>query len=402
MQPPPPIDAPVPPAELESRMRRFRVKMDATSPGWRLALFVSKVNLYYFTGSMQEGLLLIPREGDAVFWVRRDFSRARDESAFPHIRPMESYRDAAAGAPKGPLPAHLETEVVPLAMFQRMKKAFGFAEALSLDYQISVVRSLKSPFELAIMERAGQMHRRVAEERLPGMLREGMSEAELGVAFFAALMEEGHQGIARFAAFQADVCIGQINFGESSLYPGSLNSPGGGYGIGPYAPMMGSRHRRLKKGDLVFVDTAVGVEGYHTDKTVTYVFGGAPPPEAVRAHMRCLEIFDAISEQLRPGAVPSEIYSKILKAQTPEFLENFMGFGPRRAKFLGHGIGLVVDEWPVISEGFDEPLQEGMTLAVEPKKGVAGFGLVGIENTLVVAPNGGRNLTGPGRGLIPV
>jgi Xaa-Pro aminopeptidase len=198
------------------------------------------------------------------------------------------------------------------------------------------------------------------------------------------------------------VAIGQFSFGESSLYPSSLNSPGGGYGLGAAAPMMGSRWRKLKKGDLVFVDTAVGADGYHTDKTVTYVFGAPPPPPALEAHQRCLEIYDTIAAQLRPGAVPSEIYAAIIRSLPPEFLENFMGFGRRRVKFLGHGIGLVVDEWPVISEGFDEPLQEGVTLAVEPKKGIPNFGLVGIENTLVVTPGGGRNLTGPGRGLARV
>ena len=79
-----------------------------------------------------------------------------------------------------------------------------------------------------------------------------------------------------------------------------------------------------------------------------------------------------------------------------------MGFGQRRVKFLGHGIGLVVDELPVIAEGFDEPLQERMTLAVEPKKGIDEVGMVGIENTFVVTPQGGRCLTGDSRGLIPV
>jgi len=86
----------------------------------------------------------------------------------------------------------------------------------------------------------------------------------------------------------------------------------------------------------------------------------------------------------------------------PEFLENFMGFGTRRVKFLGHGIGLQIDEIPVIARGFDEPLQEHMVLALEPKKGIAGVGMVGIENTFVVTPAGGRCITGDHPGLMPV
>jgi Xaa-Pro aminopeptidase len=79
-----------------------------------------------------------------------------------------------------------------------------------------------------------------------------------------------------------------------------------------------------------------------------------------------------------------------------------MGFGQRRVKFLGHGIGLQIDEPPVIAEGFDDPLQEGMVLAVEPKKGIPGVGMVGIENTFLVTPQGGHCLTGDSRGLIAV
>ena len=85
-----------------------------------------------------------------------------------------------------------------------------------------------------------------------------------------------------------------------------------------------------------------------------------------------------------------------------EFQANFMGFGNRRVHFLGHGVGLAVDEIPVLARGFDDPLQEGMTIAVEPKKGIAGIGMVGTENTYLVTPEGGRSITGNSPGLLPV
>jgi len=105
---------------------------------------------------------------------------------------------------------------------------------------------------------------------------------------------------------------------------------------------------------------------------------------------------------LKPGAIPSEIYATVMKGLDAEFLKDFMGFGDRRAKFLGHGIGLQVDESPAIAEGFDEPLEEGMVIALEPKKGVPGVGMVGIENTFVVTPQGGESITGDSPGLIPI
>ncbi|MDI9513597.1 MAG: M24 family metallopeptidase, partial [Bacillota bacterium] len=105
---------------------------------------------------------------------------------------------------------------------------------------------------------------------------------------------------------------------------------------------------------------------------------------------------------LKPGAVPSRIYNDIMSGLEPEFLDNFMGFGNRTVRFLGHGIGLLVDELPVIAQGFDDAIQEGMAFAVEPKKGIAGIGMVGIENTFIITADGSECITGTSRGLIPV
>lgn len=395
-------DKKVPAEELSSRMLRFRKVMDERHPQWRLALFVSKINMYYFTGTMQDGFLAIPRDGEAVLWVRSSYERALDESLFPCIRPMKSYRDAAQTMGAYPCPVHMETERVPLAMYQRMQKYFGFTECLPLDAEIMAVRSIKSPYELACMRRSGQIHKTILEERVPGILREGMSEAELSVALFNIMMEEGFQGLTRFGMFDTEMMFGQLGFGESSIYPSYFNGPGGHVGLSPAVPALGSRERRLKKGDLVFVDVAFGVDGYHTDKTMTYMFGKRLPEEAIEIHERCVAIQDEIASLLKPGAVPSEIYNKIMSELEPDFLQNFMGFGSRTVKFLGHGIGLVVDEQPVIARGFDEPIREGMAFAVEPKKGIAGIGMVGIENTFIVTADGSECITGLNRGLIPV
>jgi Xaa-Pro dipeptidase len=392
----------VPAAELKSRLERFRAAMDSASPEWEIAAVFSKINLYYFTGTMQEGLLLIPRDGEAVFWVRRSHERALDESLFGRIQPMEGFREAASSLRKLPATVFLETETVPLALYQRFQKHFRFTSVRPADAQFGAVRAVKSPFELALMAQAGEIHRVVLEERVPRLLREGMSEAELGAELFSVLIAEGHHGVARFGMFDTEIVLGFIGFGESSIYPTCFNGPGGNRGMSPAAPVLGSRERTLKKGDLVFIDIGCGVDGYHTDKTATYMFGRALPPEVMAVHGRCVEIQDEIAGLLKPGAIPSRIYATIMEKLEAGFEANFMGYGNRRVKFLGHGIGLEVDEWPVIAEGFDEPLQEGMTLAIEPKKGIKDVGMVGIENTFLVTPQGGRCLTGTSPGLIPV
>lgn len=397
----------VPLTELNSRLERFRKQMDFANPEWRIAVFFGKINLYYFTGTMQEGMLIIPRFDEAVFWIRRSFERALDESLFQAIKPMESFRDASVSFEthhRASLPdtVYLETEIVPLALLQRFQKYFPFTNIQPLDLQISAVRALKSSYELLLMEQSGKIHQRVMEELVPQMLREGINEADFASDLYALMVREGHHGVARFSMFDTQAILGQIAFGESSIYPTCFNGPGGNYGLSPAVPMLGSRERKLRIGDLVFVDTGCGVEGYNTDKTLTYMFGSPLPNTAIEVHNQCVEIQNKTAAMLKPGAIPSMIYDTITEGLSPEFLQNFMGYENRKVKFLGHGIGLTIDELPVIAQGFDEPLQEGMVFAIEPKKGIKGIGMVGIENTFIVTPEGGRCITGNHPGLMKV
>ena len=134
----------------------------------------------------------------------------------------------------------------------------------------------------------------------------------------------------------------------------------------------------------------------------TYMFGKPASSDVKAAHYACVDIQNEIASMLKPGAIPAKIYNTIMNKLSPEFVKNFMGFGNRSVKFLGHGIGLIIAELPVIAEGFYEPLQEGMVFALEPKKGIENIGMVGIENTFLVTPDGGRCITGDNPGLIPV
>ncbi len=392
----------VPQSELDARIRRFRERMDSRHPGWELAIISSKVNLYYFTGTIQDSILLIPADHDAVLWVRRSFTRAMDESLFPQIRPMKSYRDAAGAMGTTPETLHLESDQVTVTLLERLRKYFAFTRVVGIDSIIADIRAVKSRYEIEQMEQAGEIHRRVLEELAPELLREGMSEAEFSSEIYTIMVREGHHGIVRFGMSEAEIVLGLIGFGDSSIYPTYLDSPGGNAGLCPAVPLLGSRTRKLMNGDLVFCDIGCGYNGYHTDKTMTYVFGKALPDEVVAIHKRCVGIQDATSRLLRPGAIPSEIYETITGEFEPAFFENFMGYGNRRVEFLGHGIGLEIAENPVITKGFNEPLQEGMVIALEPKKGIRGIGMVGTENTFLVTTSGGKSITGCHPGLIPV
>lgn len=168
----------IPKNELLHRLSQFREQMNSTNPDWEMVVILSKINLYYFTGTMQDGMLLIPRDDEAVFWVQRSYEGALAESSFTPIKPMQSFRDAAAGTKNLPSVVYLETSTTPLALFQRFKKHFPITDVRSVDRQIAQVRAIKSKYELSLLIQSGQIHRRVLEEMVPNMLKEGMSEAE--------------------------------------------------------------------------------------------------------------------------------------------------------------------------------------------------------------------------------
>ena len=383
-------------------MQRFRDLMDKHDSEWQIAYIFTRVGQYYFTGTMQDGVLIIPRADDACYWVRLSYERARDESNFANIKAMRSYREAAAAYEHIPRVAYLEKDFLPMSLWERFSKYFVTEEVKPIAAIINELRWIKSAYELDQMRTAGALHQRLLEVEVPKLLREGMTEAELTAEIYSLFVKEGHEGIARFAMFDTQIVVGQIAIGENALYPTHFDGPGGNRAISPAAPYTGSPKRKIKHGDIIFVDTPVMINGYHTDKTMVYSFGKAPDEAVLREHQACVAIKDRLVEEMKPGVLAEDIYNKVMGELSPEFLKNFMGYGSRQVKFLGHGIGLFIDEMPVIADRFKVPLQENMCFALEPKKGIAGVGMVGIEETFVVTADGVECITGDSAGLIIV
>ena len=388
--------------ELLERINKLCKNIEKYYSEWDTVLILSRVNQYYFTGTMQDGILIIKKNGEAKYFVRKSFDRATAESPLSCIYPMEGYRDAAAavGAELGNV--LIETELMTMATLERLKKYFSIKEIYSIDNIIANVRAIKSPYELYWMKESGKQHQKVLEEIVPSILEEGMSELDFTAELYKQMLKNGHHGVSRFSRAQTEMIAGQVGFGVNSLYPTNFDGPGGMLGMSPAVPIIGSRERVLKRGDLVFVDIGFGMNGYHSDRTQVYMFGGKPSEEIVRAHRKCMEVQKKTAQLLKPGNIPSKIYNTIMSELDNAFMENFMGFGNRRVKFLGHGIGLQVDELPAIAEGFNSPLMENMVIALEPKKGIEGIGMVGVEDTYIVTSEGGQLITGGEKDIIVV
>ena len=158
---------------------------------------MSKVNQYYFTGTMQDGMLIIKKTGKAFYFVRRSYERAKDESPFTNIYYMESYRDAALSVGTDCGNTYLETEIVTLGIIERLKKYFNIGKINSLDKVVRSVRSVKTPYELKWVEFSGKQHHDLLQNIVPSILKEGMNETDFVAELFEKMIKHGHQGISR-------------------------------------------------------------------------------------------------------------------------------------------------------------------------------------------------------------
>lgn len=384
---------PVPASELEARLERFRRAMDAAHPGWEMAAVNHKVAMYYFTGTIQEGVLLI-RPQDAVFWVRRSFERACNESHFSDIRPMHSFREAAAFYGSAPKVMYVETKKATLDWERMLHKYFAFEELGSFDSVLQDLRMVKSEYELKQMEQSGAIHETVLDIVAPKLIHGGISEAQLAIAIYSEMVQRGSHGTARFNQALGEEAVGIASFGKSGLVRTGFDGPGGTDGTCIAVQSIGNAFRKLQSGRLVYLDIPCGFDGYHTDKTVVYYYGDLAKDEQskhlIEAQQRCLELEQEVVRLMVPGEPIENLYLRTMDKFDNIYGDAFMNGG----KFLGHSIGLVMDEAPAIAKGFKQPLQPGMTFAVEPKIALPGLGMVGTENTYVVTKKGARSLTG--------
>ena len=383
----------VPAPEISQRVARLQHRLQEGPVDG--ALILDPLNMYYYTGTMQQGVVFVPAAGEPVFLVRRSFERAERETPLKRVLPLKGFSQLQATLAELGLKTNnlgVAETTLPVSVFKTLAKAFPGGTFTDISALLGMIRAKKSDYEAGLIREAGARHETVYDA-IPSLIREGMTEWELGAEIHQKMMALGYTGIMRLAAFGGEMFMGIVSFGESGNYPTASVGPGGLMGLSPAFPLLGGT-KKLGKGEPIFVDTGFGYEGYFTDKTRVFSLG-APPAAALDAHQACLDIQEAVRRRLKPGAIPSQIYKDVFNeiVRPRGFEKHFMGFGSNQVPFLGHGIGLAIDEFPAIADKVHTPLEAGMVIAVEPKKGLEGIGLVGVENTFLVTDDGGENLT---------
>jgi Xaa-Pro dipeptidase len=359
------------------------------------AVFVyQNADLFYFSGTVQAGMFCIPATGEPLFLVQKSLSRARVESPWSRLVAMPNPKKAPDILAGGGLKLDrvgLELDVLPANHYFRLQRLYSGVEFVDASDAIRNVRMIKSEYEVAQIRRAALMLD-AAFRRIPEWMTPGITEIDIAARLEGFLRSQGHQGLTRMRGFNSELAYGTVSSGASASYPTCFAGPVGFVGLYPAVPN-GAGTNRLKAGETMMVDYVGGFGGYIADETRTFGMG-AVPEDVVQAHTFTIGLMAEIESMLRPGTICSEIYAAAMaRIEESPYAAGFMGVGDSRVRFIGHGVGLELDELPVLAAGFDIPLQQGMTIAIEPKIFFPDRGGAGIENTYLITASGFENLT---------
>jgi Xaa-Pro aminopeptidase len=383
----------VPKEEIGDRIRRFQSAL--TLEDLDGAFILQNVDIYYFSGTLQSSILYIPREGSPLLMVSKSYERAKSESSLDRIIRVNGKSDIknAFSEFKTSLPekAGLEMDVLPASLYLWYQEAFPQCRWLDVSSLIRRLRMIKSPYEVAQIRKAARILNKGHHE-IKTYIREGMSELEIDGYLSFIARREGHMGILRMRGWNQEMTYAHVLSGESGAVVSFLDSPHGGTGNTP-AMAQGAGFRRVKRNEPIGIDFGVGVNGYLADQSRTFVIGDLPL-EMARAHACSREIHLLMAKEAKPGVSCADLYRLAVdKAQEAGLVDFFMGHGEGQVRFIGHGLGLEIDEYPILSPLFQQPLAEGMVMAIEPKFVFPGKGVVGLEDDYVITGSGVERVT---------
>ena len=373
--------------ELELKWRRIQQAMRQEEADG--CLLTMNMNLYYVSGQVFNGYFYLPAEGRPYWFVKR---LTVPETNQVHVirkpeQMPELFRDLNLAMPRKLLLEEDELSYNECIRLQHVFRAEATGNASAL---IRHIRMIKTPWEIEQMRISARRHEAVYRE-IPACYRPGMRDVELQIEIEKRMRMHGSLGYFRAFGSNMDIFMGSLLAGENAGEPSPFDFALGGTGMHASGPL-GANGTLLREGTTVMADMSGNYTAYQTDMTRVFSIGKLPD-RAYRVHRVALEIQARMERTAKPGVPCAELYRDALAMAGQEGLEDcFMGTR-FQAKFVGHGVGLEINELPVLTTRSKDILQPGMTFAFEPKFVLAGIGAVGIENTFLVTDSGVEKMT---------
>ncbi len=369
----------------EKRITGLRARMEQHSISAALLLY-SRDILYYAGVSIPSILLVTPRT--ARLYVRRAFGLAQQDSTIDDIVPngdlgmvveqlhAEKLHRSRIG---------IELDVVPVQLFSKIQAALPDASFADVSPLIISQRMVKDEDELELVRVSASMLDK-GQRRALEVIREGISEVEMAAEIEAELRRNKHEGILVNRRFDAYTMYGMIGSGDSLTRFAGFANVASGIGLSR-AMRISASNRIMKHGDLVMIDITGSYHGYITDVTRPYVIGPASKRQIEVFEALC-DVEDEILASIRPGVPVSRVYDVgVEAAEKTSYGKYFMGH-EEKGEFVGHGLGLELDEPPILGPDEATIIRENMTLAVEINTIIPNFGTIKIEDSFIVKSDG--------------
>lgn len=374
----------------ELKQRRDKIRVLMAQQGIDAALITCNVNLIYTYGRVVSGYLYLPLNDFARLFVKRP-NTIEGEHIMPIRKPEQLPELIQACGLSLPKKLMLEGSELSFNEYNRLAACFPEAEVVPCGTDlIRQARSTKTEMEIEFFRRSGVAHAK-AYAQIPSVYRPGMTDLQLSVEVERLMRLEGCLGIFRVFGQSMEIFMGSLLAGDNAAAPSPYDFALGGAGLDPTLPG-GANGSLIQPGQSIMVDMGGNFYGYMGDMSRVYSVGKLTD-QAYAAHQTCLEIQEAVAAMAKPGVICEDLYSKAIELVTKAgFADYFMGV-EQKAKFIGHGIGLEINEAPVIAPRIRQELEPGMVFALEPKIVLPGVGPLGIENSWVVTTEGLEKLT---------
>lgn len=367
----------------EAALRRAKVAAAMARHGVDAILVASNANLFYLTGRIIAGYVLVRADGSASYFVRRPVGLDSADGDVHYIRKPEQIAELCS-------PLHgriaLELDTIAYSTAMRLAAVFGSEAPLNASPVLAEARTVKTPCEIEMIAACGRSHDHVYR-LIPSLYRPGMSDIELHIAIEEELRRQGCLGLLRVAGDSMEIHTGNLLVGDNADTPSPYDFSLGGAGASPALPV-GADGTIIRPGETVMADMNGNFNGYMTDMSRTFVLGQAPE-KALRAHQCSIDICHRLAAEARPGMECRELYDMAMELVAEADLADYYMGHRQKAAFIGHGVGIEINELPVVTARSRQPLEAGQVIALEPKFVIPGVGAVGIENTYLVETDGG-------------
>ncbi|WP_373720241.1 M24 family metallopeptidase [Bacteroides heparinolyticus] len=374
----------------ELKLRRDKIRSLMAQHEIDAALITCNVNLIYTYGRVVSGYLYLPLHAPARLFIKRPNNMV-GEYVHPIRKPEQLPELLMECGLSIPSKLMLEGDELTFTEYNRLAACFPQTEVVPCGTSlIRKARSIKTDMEIEMFRRSGIAHAK-AYEQIPSVYQPGMTDRQLSVEIERLMRLEGSLGIFRTFGQSMEIFMGSLLAGDNAMNPSPYDFALGGRGLDPSIPI-GVDGSLLQPGQSFMVDMGGNFYGYMGDMSRVFSIGRLPE-KAYAAHQTCLEIQEAVAEKAKPGVVCEDLYNIAINMVTKAgFADNFMGT-TQKAKFIGHGIGLEINEMPVLAPRMKQELEPGMVFALEPKIVLPGIGPVGIENSWAVTEEGVEKLT---------